>query len=209
LLNEFKIYSIQDAVSLLEALINAQNIYYNDFYIDITSVLSTSTLSLKIFRSGFLKHEIPILNNKHDSFIRKSYFGGATDYYKAYGTNVYHYDINSLYPFAMMKPMPHEIIREHKNINQILTKDFNLFGFFEVECYSPEILKPLFPYKQSNKTIYPYGNWKGIYFSEELKVMLNYGYQFKIIRGYEFSKIDLFSEYVNYFYNIKKKFYRL
>jgi translation initiation factor 2 beta subunit (eIF-2beta)/eIF-5 len=34
--------------------------------------------------------------------------------------------------------------------------------------------------------------------------MLNYGYQFKLIRGYEFSKIDLFSEYVNHFYNIKK-----
>jgi hypothetical protein len=164
LLNEFKKYSIQDSECLLKALINAQNIYYNDYNIDITSVLSTSTLSLKIFRTGFLKHEIPILNNKHDSFIRNSYFGGATDYYKAYGENVYHYDINSLYPFAMMKPMPFNIIREHNNINKMLTKDFNLFGFFEVECYSPtysdkaKILKPFLPYKQANKTIFPCGN---------------------------------------------------
>jgi hypothetical protein len=55
-----------------------------------------------------------------------------------------------------------------------------------------------------NKTIFPYGNWKGIYFSEELKALLDYGYQFKIIRGYEFSKIDLFNDYVDHFYNIKK-----
>jgi hypothetical protein len=57
-----------------------------------------------------------------------------------------------------MKPMPHEIIKEHNNINKILTKDFDLFGFFEVECLSPKSIKPLLPFKQLNKTIFPYGN---------------------------------------------------
>lgn len=31
---------------------------------------------------------------------------------------------------------------------------------------------------------------------EELKVLLKYGYNFKLIRDYEFSKIDLFTRYV-------------
>lgn len=37
-----------------------------------------------------------------------------------------------------------------------------------------------------------------------MKALLDYGYKFKLIRGYEFSKIDLFNDYVNHFYNIKK-----
>ena len=34
-------------------------------------------------------------------FVRKSYFGGATDYYRGHGYNLKYYDVNSLYPFAM------------------------------------------------------------------------------------------------------------
>ena len=44
----------------------------------------------------------------------------------------------------------------------------------------------------------------GIYFSEELKALIKYGYKFKLIQGYEFSQIDLFSDYVNRFYLEKK-----
>jgi|ERR1700733_695545 len=44
----------------------------------------------------------------------------------------------------------------------------------------------------------------GWYFSEELKAVEKLGYQITMIRGYEFSKTDLFSNYVNTFYEIKK-----
>ena len=37
-----------------------------------------------------------------DRFIRGSYYGGAVDYYKAYGENLHYYDVNSLYPYAML-----------------------------------------------------------------------------------------------------------
>jgi hypothetical protein len=46
LLNEFKEYSVQDSVALLKALFKAQEIYLRDFNIDITSIVSTSSLSL-------------------------------------------------------------------------------------------------------------------------------------------------------------------
>ena len=55
-----------------------------------------------------------------------------------------------------------------------------------------------------NKTIYPVGKWTGTYFSEELKAVQKHGYKIKLIKGYEFSKIDLFTEYVNHFFNLKK-----
>ena len=65
---------------------------------------------MQIFRSKFLKVNIPILKRIDDAFIRDGYLGGATDYYKMKAENIYYYDVNSLYPFAMMKPMPYELI---------------------------------------------------------------------------------------------------
>lgn len=202
LFNEFKKYSIQDSVSLYKALKNAQSSYVNDYQIDITTILSTSTLSLKIFRKQFLnKNKIPILKQSEDRFIRNSYFGGATDYYKLYATNLKYYDVNSLYPYAMCKPIPHELLK-------IIKKEINIdkfFGFIKCEVICPEsVNRPILPVKYEGKTIYLYGKWIGTYFSEELKEVIKLGYIIKPLIGYEFSKIDLFSDYVNHFYNKKK-----
>jgi DNA polymerase type B, organellar and viral len=109
LFNLFKQYSLQDSVALFDPLMEAQKLYISLYNVDITTILSTSTLSLKIFRQNFLKTEIPILKGTEDSFIRRSYFGGHTDYYQEYAENLHYYDINSLYPFAMCKPMPHKL----------------------------------------------------------------------------------------------------
>lgn len=77
-----------------------------DYGVDLTTNLSTSTLSIKIFRTKNLKVNIPILKRVDDSFIRQVYFWGASDYYQMKAENIYYYDVNSLYQFAMLKPMP-------------------------------------------------------------------------------------------------------
>jgi DNA polymerase type B, organellar and viral len=94
-----------------------------------------------------------------DRFVRKSYFGGHTDIYKKYIKKGKYYDINSLYPFAMLKPMPNQLRQIHKNMNNINLNDF--FGFIKCEIITPDnILKPILPYKDvnSNRTIYPIGH---------------------------------------------------
>lgn len=159
---------------------------------------------MQIFRRKFLKDNIPILKRSIDEAIREGYFGGATDFYKMKAENIYYYDVNSLYPFAMMKDMPYELIRKV----QIFENNFYLntfFGYLKVVVNSPKDIKtPLLPCKHNGKTIFPTGSWIGTYFSEELKAVLPHGYKFNFLEGYEFSKIDLFSDYVNHFYDKKK-----
>jgi len=59
-------------------MFNAQRIYLDEYQQDITQVLSTSSISMKIFRKHFIGDvEIPILKHSEDQFIRKSYFGGV------------------------------------------------------------------------------------------------------------------------------------
>nr|YP_009517239.1 DNA polymerase [Myochromella boudieri]AYE93153.1 DNA polymerase [Myochromella boudieri] len=118
---------------------------------------------MKIFINKFLSVAIPILKGSEDYFIRMGYFGGATDYYKCYCKGLYYYDINSLYPHAMCKPMPHFIKKFHKDLSVIKLEDF--FGFCLAEIQTPNNLKPLLPYKYKGKTIYPNGIFTGVYFS--------------------------------------------
>jgi len=203
LLSVFLNYSIQDSKCLYEALLSAQDIYYNEYQVDITTIFSTSTLSLKIFRQSYLKTDIPIMSKSEDSFVRKSYFGGSTDVYKGYGENLYYYDVNSLYPYAMLKPMPLNLIRTHKKLPENELENF--FGFIECLIECPDNIKlPFLPYKHLGKTIFPIGKWKGTYFSEEIKMAIKHGYKVQFFKAYEYSKDNLFEEYIKHFYEIKK-----
>jgi hypothetical protein len=201
LLEQFKEYSIQDSVSLYYAMFNAQRIYFDNYQQDITQVHSTSSLSMKIFRRHFLKdHKIPILTHSQDQFIRQAYYGGSTDLYKAYAKDLHYYDVNSLYPFAMMKPMPDKFICETNNINLV-----SFFGFIEAIIECPKtVSRPVLPIKPEDRTIYPYGKWKGVYFSEELKAVAKLGYIVTPIKGFMFSKKNIFDDYINHFYEQKK-----
>ena len=107
-----------------------------------------------LLHNNELKYGIPILSNKDDNFIRSSYYGGATDYYKAYGENLYYYDVNSLYPYAMLNDMPLTII---KTYNHVQSQNINLnsfFGFLHVEIECPlSVSRPMLPYKLKGITM--------------------------------------------------------
>ena len=58
------------------------------------------------------------------------------------------------------------------------------FGFFEVEVETTNYLKHPILLNKGNKdfnfrTIAPLGKWKGVYFSEEIKNCIKFGYKFK------------------------------
>jgi hypothetical protein len=202
LLNQFIEYSKQDSICLLRALLEAQDIYIREHKVDISTIWSSSTLAMKIFRQNFLKTIIPTLTNKLDKLIRLAYVGGATDYYLKYGENLKYYDVNSLYPKAMCNPMPIKFLSVKQGFDCKLE---DVFGFVEARIVAPDNLTiPLLPYKLNNETIHPLGSWIGLYFSEELKEVVKHGYIVEPMMVYEFSKENIFNDYIEYFYNIKK-----
>jgi hypothetical protein len=79
------------------------------------------------------------------------------------------------------------------------------FGFAYANVTVPKGTKvPLVPVKSENGTLfYPTGQTSGLFFSEELKIFINQGYTVVISRGYEFSKLDLFTKYVKEIYELK------
>lgn len=129
---------------------------------------------------------------------------------------MYRYDVNSLYPYAMKNyPMPTgapiyfegDILYFFNKYNSE-NKD-KPYGIFEVDIEAPKdikipILQTKIKTKNGYRTIAPIGTWSGKYFSDELYNAKNYGYKFKVKRGYLFKKENIFSEYVDFLYDLKK-----
>lgn len=198
---KFLEYANQDAIVLYLSMVEATKHYLEHYGVELCRNLSLSSLSLKIFRQRFMKKSIPALNNQMDSFIRNSYYGGSTDIYKQYAKDLYYYDVNSLYPFVMQKYMPLNPIAHYKAPFDLK----NFFGFALAKVTAPEgIENPILIFRHEGKTIHPKGTWVGVYFSEELRAALKFGYKIELLEGIHFEKGKLFNDYIKHFYEIKK-----
>lgn len=179
--------------------------YINRKYnLQVTDSLTISRLALNIFLKDYLKNsKLPIISKNMFNDIKQAYYGGVTEVYKPYGENLLYYDVNSLYPFAALNPMPGENCSYIENYDKSI--DLNrLFGYFYCEVESNNSYFGLLPVHSEEGLIMPNGKWKGWYFSEELKYAASCGYKIEVIKGYNFNKIyDVFTDYVKDLYNVK------
>jgi hypothetical protein len=182
------------------------------FRLDITKFPTLSSLAFAIFRSQFLNSfDIPLIHGEIYNFIKESYTGGSVDVYKPRpkkGNKIFRYDVNSLYP-SVMKSFPMPVGQPTYFEGDIRKVDNKAFGIFEVEIQAPDNIKiPLLQTRiktdKGYRTISPIGNWTGKYFSDELYNAENYGYTFKVLRGYLFDKQDILSKYVDFLYILKE-----
>ena len=201
-------YCEQDVRTLYQIIDKFSFKIFNLFRIDILKYPTLSSLAFAIYRQNFIGNaKIPLINGEMFHFIKKGYTGGAVDVFKPYGEEIYRYDVNSLYPFVMKTfPMPVGIPTFFEgDISLIENKPF---GIFEVEVTAPNNLNiPLLQVRTKTikgiRTLSPIGNWTGTYLSEEIYNSMKYGYTFKILRGYLFEKGYIFTDYVDFLYNLK------
>jgi len=101
------------------------------------------SLAFAIFRAKFMKDEnIPQLSGKISRDIRSGYTGGAVDMYipeNIGNTEVFVYDVNSLYPSQMhSQPMP--VGKPTYFEGNIRLLNNNAFGFFYCKIIAPDNL---------------------------------------------------------------------
>jgi len=123
------------------------------------------------------------------------------------GNNIHVYDVNSLYPFVM-KEFKYPVGRPTYFDGNILKLDPNAFGFFYCKIQTPKNLKhPILQihHKTNNglRTISPLGQFKGMFFSEELYNAQKFGYSFEILWGYIFKSDYIFKDYIDKLYNLR------
>ena len=197
---EVEAYLIGDISCLYECMIKASEFVFDTYRINITDVYSASSLAMKHFRTSYLNEEgIPLLPRHMVDLISEAYYGGISQVYKSYGQNLYYYDVNSLYPWAMTQDMPYEYLGISYN-----PKLKNFFGFGYASIYVPKNIeyKPL-PIRVDGSLATPSGHILGLYFSEELKYAQSIGCTITLHRGYLFSRKKVFNDYVNDMYQVK------
>jgi hypothetical protein len=215
LFEEIKKYCENDTITLYQVLVKFKESIFTKFRVDFTKYHTIPSLALGIYRSNFMKKEIiPSINSRLYKNIKQAYFGGICELYQPEMKNVYSYDVNSLYPFAMKSfPMPTgeplyvkgdlEAIKKYTNCKEEIP-----FGFFNVKVKAPNIDKPFLPLRirtpSGLRTIYPTGTWSGLYFSEEILNAMKNGYEFEFSDGFIFKKSYIFTEYINVLYKIKQ-----
>ena len=116
-----------------------------------------------------------------------------------------------MYPFVAKNKMPGnnatyiELSEEEINKNKSLDLD-NLFGFFFCKVKTKDSYLGLLPVHFNNKLILPNGEFKGVWFSEELKFAKEHGYEIQVIKGYNFDCIEgVFNDYVDDLYSKRLK----
>jgi DNA polymerase type B, organellar and viral len=182
--------------------------------------MTISRLALNIFLKKDLSHissytpvlknekAIPLINKRHIyDFIYNAYYGGITEVYKPYGKNLKYIDVNSLYPFSALNPLPGCSCSYIESYDLIKPLDLdNLFGFFYAKVVTDNGYLGLLPLRTDKGLIFTNGEFEGTWTSEELKFARDHGYKIKVIKGYNFNKVNnVFDKYVKDLYLIKKQ----
>jgi hypothetical protein len=115
-------------------------------------------LSLNIFLKDYLLgSSIPIIKGNLYDDIKNGYYGGVTEVYKPYGTNLYYYDVNSLYPFVALNPMCSDKYTYLESFNNVGLDLNNLFGFFYCEIETTYNYLGLLPVRRLEGLVMPNG----------------------------------------------------
>lgn len=181
-------YNNRDTLTLWEAVSKLQNAVQ-----DLGGQLcaTAASTSMDLFRRRFLKREIDPAKAIH-TFIRQTYVGGRTERFdtRVRKGPINYYDVNSLYPFACLRPLPVERT-ETGNATIEGLPSYNrdnecLFASCLVEVPETCNVPPL-PVRSGGKLIFPVGRFWGKWSTPDLEnLLLAGGRVLKTNRWYRF-----------------------
>jgi len=217
-------YCNLDCMILYEILIKFNELVFNEFKININTVLTLPALAMRVFKTNFMpENKVYQLHGRVEQDVRQSYTGGAVDVYIPHNRvtpwlinenvqyeTLYLYDVNALYPTVMSTielPTGEPIVFE----GDIRRFEPDSFGFFYCIITSPvylehPILQRSIKTPAGLRTIAGLGTWEGWIYSEEMDNAVKYGYTFEIIKGYKFDKGVLFVKYITTLYNLRLEY---
>lgn len=210
-----KHYILGDCKALFQIMIAFFEAITYKFPIDPLSIVSAPSAAFKIWRTiqlpklnGELLKVYDFSHTEIGTKLRESYLGGIVDVYRPYLMGEgYYYDVNSLYPTAMSKPMPVGLptlvyYPNPEALKEALESGV-FFGFVEATIQAPSLNTPagyigLLPIRLQGRLSCPGDLYSGFFFSEELLFALNNGYTLISIKNtYSFQRgINTFKELI-------------
>jgi hypothetical protein len=167
-----------------------------------TPQLTIAAQALNTFRVQFMSAKmLRVALENEDEFRSKFYSGGRVEVYKAHGKGLNYYDVNSLFPWAMLAEMPCGKMR------RVRSEVKGLIGFYEVDiAKTPDwYISPLLVKGRKNFFVNGPGRY---YLSSAMLAYLRkeFAIRYKVNWGFVFAKKEeLFYDYVTTFYKVKQE----
>lgn len=195
-----KLLSLQICQIILHFLTIIRKKFLN-LKIDVCSVLSISSLALKIFEKKFNPFQIKLSGNELlGKYLLNSYYGGRCEVYgnRDIGEKIIFYDFEGMYGLCMKEPLPWgnwTIVHNPTNFDQP--------GFYFIK-YNSEMPIPVLPHRSAitGKLIFPNGkSLSGWHYFEEINYFISLGGEvISASQGIVFDKFNsIFEEYVSFF----------
>ncbi|RLF07872.1 MAG: hypothetical protein DRJ64_02130 [Thermoprotei archaeon] len=171
--------------------------------------LTLASQSFTAFRHRFMKHEIFV--HARDDVIaleRMSYRGGRSEAFfigEIKGKKFYLLDVNSMYPYVMKeKKYPIKLISVLDDVSidklRLILKHYLCVAHVRVKIDEPAIGV------KRDKLIFPVGEFDCVLTTDELKYLLKTNSILKVYRVAIYEGEYIFRDYVDYFYNLKRKY---
>lgn len=183
----WSVYLKQDCVALAEVLNLTHDLVEMKLGGEVG--MTAPSTSMKLFRRRFLgkdgtpsriarfahwpecKARLTCQGCSHE-WVRRGYYGGRTEMFKAYGEKLHYYDINSSYVAAMHEDMPVGDRYVAKTLDWKMKETHG--GFVECSVEIPPSCKlPPLPHrsKTTGKLMFPTGKFTGVWSTEELALL--------------------------------------
>jgi len=207
---ELKIYCRRDVEILVKSI---------DYLIEFVTSHNLGRLSFTrgaqaytAFRRRFMAHRIVIHREETIRELeRKAYFGGRTEAFtlgEISGGPFVTLDVNSMYPYVMSKfTYPVELVEYNKprsldNFKEIISR-YGIIARVDIEV--PE---PVYPVYYNKRTVFPVGRFTTYLCTEGMRYALDQGYIKKVHQSAVYKMDNIFSLWVNYFYDLKVQYTR-
>lgn len=165
--------------------------------------------AFRTYRYRFMPDEIPL--HRSDEAIaveRDAYYGGRVECFRLgtfNGETYYKLDINSMYPFVMARnAYPFVYVGKRDNVSRLklieLMKDYYVIADLDIKTDLP-----VAPVRVKDKLIFPIGRFRATLHHAEIDLVLRYATVERVNRVFVYTKRDLFSSYVDFFYRIKQE----
>jgi hypothetical protein len=186
-------YNEHDCRGLYEVLSQFFDVF------DITSE-TVASHAMRVLRSRYLSRTMFGLSEEIEAMVRSGYFGGRCEIFRYDSRELYKYDVNSLFPAAMLGPVPVEYLCHSKSIPD----DDDTIGFFRAEVTYPEVYLPALPV-HVDKLYFPVGTFRGIFTSIELRRAIEEGAAVTVLTGIHFAAEPILRDYVLAIHAMKER----
>ena len=197
-LAELATYNEQDCVILWKAIRIFEQIVL-DFGGELQKTIASTALNL--FRRRFLTQEIPT-NDALNVLARESYVASRVEVFAAKCGSANYYDINSSFPFSMLKAVPGAMTGRSKRL-----PDSGLY-LAKVRVQVPDQYVPPLPYRhpKTGRVYFPTGEWEAWFTSTDVALLYECGGRvLKVIDVLHFEPFYDLEGYASTVYEARRK----